>query len=270
MRLRWLGEPRLHEHAGAGAVRQLRGVASGDERPRFDPLTVGEHRLESGETRKRRVGAHALVVLQRDGLVRDGLGRLVDHLHHRGQRDELGVEPACGLCRRGADMRLEREFVLPLTRDLVALGDDFGRFDHRHVDVALMLDEPWILTAGAVHLVVLHERNQLEAAADGDAHAVVDNLFCGDGDRHQTGGALPVDRHAGDAGGKPGAQERLPGDVEPLRPLLKRRAHDDVVDFAALDRRALERAQDDMAAERLSLRVVKRAAIGLADRRTCG
>ena len=54
--------------------------------------------------------------------------------------------------------------------------------------------------------------------------------------------------------------------LNPCDPLLKRRAHDDVVDLAALDRGALERAGDDMAAERLGLRVVERAAIGLADR----
>ena len=70
--------------------------------------------------------------------------------------------------------------------------------------------------------------------------------------------------------GKPRAKGGLAGDVEALRSLLQRRAHDDVVDLAAFDRGALERAGDDMAAQRLGLRIVERAAIGLADRRARG
>ena len=133
-----------------------------------------------------------------------------------------------------------------------------------------MLDEPGILSAISVHLVVLDERNGFEPAADGDAHAVVDDLLRGRGDRHEARGALPVDRHAGDAGRKAGAQQRLAGDIAALRSLLQRGAHHHVVDLAGVDGRALERVRDRMPAERLGLGVVERAAIGLADRRARG
>ena len=40
-----LGELRLHQHAGAGAVRQLRGIAGGEEAAFLDALAILEHRL---------------------------------------------------------------------------------------------------------------------------------------------------------------------------------------------------------------------------------
>ena len=269
--MRWLASFGLHQHAGAGAVGQLRGVAGGDERARLlHPPPVGEHRLQGGEAREIGVGANAFVVLEGHRLVGDGAGRLVDDLHHARQRRDLGVEPAGGLPGGGARLRLQREFVLALARDLVARRHDFGGLEHRHIDVVTMLDEPWVQSAEAVHLVVLHQRNGFEPAANGDAHAILDDLLGGDGDRHQAGGALAVDRHAGDAGRQAGAQRRLARDVAAGRALLKRRAHDDIVDFRAFDAGARKRVGDGMAAERLGLGVIEGAAIGLADRRSGG
>ena len=268
--MRWLASFDVHQHAGAGAVGQLRGVAGGDERAGLDPLPVGEHRLQRRKASQGRVGARPFVLLQGDRLVGDGAGRLVGDLHHGGQGRDLGVEPASGLRRGGSLLRLQRVFVLALTRDLVSLRHDLGRLDHRHVDVVAMLDEPGILSAIAVHLVVLDQRNRFKPAANGDAHAVVDDFLCRGRDRHQARGALPVERHAGDAGRKAGAQERLSRDIAALRSLLHRCAHHHVVDLAGIDGCALKRVRDRMAAERLGLRVVERAAIGLADRRTRG
>ena len=129
-----------------------------------------------------------------------------------------------------------------------------------------MRDQPGVGRAEAVHVVVLHQRDRFEAAADGDPHVVADDLLGGDRDRHQAGGALAVERHAGDAGRQPGAQRALPGDVAAGRALLQGRAHDHVVDLAAGDAGAAERGRDRVAAERLRRRVVEGAAIGLADR----
>ncbi len=58
-------ELRLHQHAGAGAVGKLRGVAGGDEGAGLQLLAAGEHRLQRRKARERRVGARALVLLQR-------------------------------------------------------------------------------------------------------------------------------------------------------------------------------------------------------------
>ena len=148
-------------------------------------MPVGEDRLQRREAFQRRVGARPFVLLQGDRLVRDGAGRLVGDLHHAGQRRDLGVEPPGGLRRGCSLLRLQRIFVLPLARDLVALGDDLRRLDHRHVEVVAMLDEPGVLSAIAVHLVVLDQRNGFEAAADGDAHAVVNDFLRGGRDRHE-------------------------------------------------------------------------------------
>ena len=61
-----LGLLGLHQHAGAGAVGELRGVAGGDEGARrLLVQAAGEYRLQRREPGERRVGAIALVVLQR-------------------------------------------------------------------------------------------------------------------------------------------------------------------------------------------------------------
>ena len=140
------------------------------------------------------------------------------------KRRDLGLEAAGGLRGGGSLLGLQRIFVLPRPRDLIPLGHDLGCLEHRHVKVVTMLDEPWILSAIAVHLVVLDQRNGFKPAADGDAHAVVDDLLRRGRDRHQAGSALPVERHAGDAGRKAGAQQRLARDVAALRALLHRRS----------------------------------------------
>ncbi len=219
---------------------------------------------------ERRVGANALVVLQRDGLSETAPVALSATFITLGSGtiSASNRPAACAAAVRDCDWR--RVFVLPLARDLVARRDDLGGLEHRHVEVVTVVDEPRVLRAIAVHLVVLHERDRLEPAADGDAHAVGDDLLGGDRDRHQTRGALPVDRHAGDAGRKAGAQRALAGDVAAGRALLQRRAHHDVVDLGAVDMGAVQRLGDGMSAERLGMGVVERAAIGLADRRAGG
>jgi hypothetical protein len=174
---------------------------------------------------------------------------------------------ACAAAVRDCDCRA---YSSCRSRDLVARRDDLGGLEHRHIDVVAVVGQPRVHGAVAVHLVVLDERNRLEPAADCDAHAVVDDLLGGGRDRHQAQGALAVDRHAGDAGRKTGAQGRLAADVVAGRALLHRRPDHHVVDLAAFDLRPSERVGDRMPAERLGLRVVERAAIGLADRRAGG
>ena len=70
--------------------------------------------------------------------------------------------------------------------------------------------------------------------------------------------------------GRPARSSALARDIAALRALLERRAHHHVVDLAGIDGGALKRVRDRMAAQRLGLRVVERAAIGLADRRARG
>src|SRR5271168_3835707 len=265
-------EPRLHQYAGAGAVRQLRSVASGDEATGGAELSAArEHRLQRGETGQRRVGAIAFVLPELDFLVADCGGRLVHDFHDARERYDFRIEASRRLRGGCALLRLQRIGVLRLARDAVALRDDFGGLQHRHVERVAMRHEPWVGRAEAVHMVVLHQRDRLEASADSDVHAVRDDLLGGDRDRHQAGRALAIDRHSRYAGRQPGAQRALPRDVEAGRTLLQGGAHDHVVDLAPGYAGAAERDLDRVAAERLRRRIVEGAAIGLADRGSrCG
>ncbi len=185
----------------------------------------------------------------------------------RGEGDDLVVE-ASGLLRRGgALLRAQRVFVLRLARHLVALGDDLGGLDHRHVERRDAQDEFGVVAAGAHHLVVLHERDRFDAAADRDRHAVMHDLLGGGGDRHHPGGALPVDRHRRDGVRQPGAHRALARDVRALAALLQRRADDYVVNLGWIDPGAPDRLGNGMPGERLRLGVVEGTAIGSADRR---
>ena len=78
---------------------------------------------------------------------------------------------------------------------------------------------------------------------------------------------MPIHRHAGDAVGQTGAQSCLASDVEALCALLNGSAQNDVLDLHRVDAGAVYRICDNVAAERLALRVVEGAAIGAADRR---
>src|SRR5437763_439144 len=66
------------------------------------------------------------------------------------------------------------------------------------------------------------------------------------------------------------AQGALAGDVETLRPLLDRRADDDVVDLGRIDPGAPDRLGDRMSGERLRHGLVEGAAKGPPDRRARG
>ena len=55
----------------------------------------------------------------------------------------------------------------------------------------LTLTLPGVLSAVGVLVRVLDQRDRFDAAADGNGHAVGDDLPGGDRDRHQPGAALP-------------------------------------------------------------------------------
>ena len=225
----------LHHHAGAGAVRELAGIAGGDEAAFLDALAVLEDRLQRLQPFQRGVGAVALVLGEGDLLLRHLPGGLVLHRHGAGHRHDLGLEPPGGLGGGGALLRLQGVFVLRVAADAVAVGDDLRRLQHGHVELRDMLLEPGVAGAEAVHLVVLHERDGFQPAADRDLHAVRDHLLRRGGDGHQAGGALPIERHAGDAVRQPGAERALPGEIAALAALLQGGAHDDVLDLAGVE-----------------------------------
>ena len=207
----------LHQDHGGGAIGKLRGVAGGDELPLLHHLAVGEDRLQAGQTLQRGLWPVALVLGYRDLLPAGFPGGLVGDQHLGGQRHDFIVEPASLLRRRGALLGAQRVFVLRLARDVVAVGDEFGGLDHRHVEAGdARPPGPDPARAERLMASVCTRRDDLQAAADSDLHVVVDDLFGRGGDRHQAGGALPVHGHAGDAVRQTGAQSSLAGDVEAL------------------------------------------------------
>ena len=137
-------------------------------------------------------GAVALVALQRDGALGDLLGLLVLDRHDRGHRHDLGVEPAGLLAGGRALLAHQRVLVLLLAADAVALGDDVGGLDHRHVERALVLDDPLVAIELGVH-VHLHEADGLQPAGHRHRHAVLRDAAGGERDRLQARGAEAVD-----------------------------------------------------------------------------
>ncbi len=133
-----------------------------------------------------------------------------------------------------------------------------------------MGDEPGIGGAEAVHMFVLNQRNRVQPAAEGDGHAVVQNLFGGDGDGHEARRALAIHAHPRHGDGQAGAQGALAGDIAALGPLLQGRAHDHILHLARINPGAGDRMADGVGAQRLGGRVVEGAAIGLADGRAGG
>ena len=133
-----------------------------------------------------------------------------------------------------------------------------------------MLAQPVVAGAEAVDLIVLHQGDGLDARADGDRGAVVDDVFGGGGDGHQAGRALAIHRHARDGDRQAGAQGGRAGDVGARCALLQGAAHDHVVHFARVDPGALDGFGDGVSAQGRAGGVVEGAPISPADRRAGG
>src|SRR3546814_1497992 len=93
---------------------------------------------------------------------------LVEQLLAGRHRDDLVVEAAGLLRRRGALLALQRVLVLLRTRDAVAFGDQLGRLDHRDVRGRLLREHRLGDEAIAVLVLVLHQRDRFQAARDDD------------------------------------------------------------------------------------------------------
>jgi len=260
----------FHENAGRGPVGKLGRVAGGDEAPGLDRVAIGEDGLEAVEAGQVGLGPVALVLAQGDGPAGDFAGGLVSDQHFGGHRHDFIIEGAGLLGRGGPLLGAQGVFVLGVAGDVVAVGDDLGRFQHRHVDAGDVVIQHGVPHPDDVHVRGLDEGDGLDPAADRDGHVVVDDLLGGRGDGHHAGGALPVQRHAGDGGRKARPQRGLSGDVRSLRALLEGGAHDDVIDLGRVDAGPLHRLGDGMSRQRLRLRIIERPPIGSADRRAGG
>ena len=251
-----LGVLGFHQHHGGGAVGELAGVAGGDE------LARALDRLELGEAFQRRVRTIALVLGHH--VVDDALflRLLVDHLHLGLHRDDLVLELVGLLGGRHAALRFQRVLVLILAAELVALGDDVGGVDHRHVDVGRILQQVGIQRilrdAGA------RDRDALDAAGDDAVGAVRADVVGGHRDRLQARRAEAVDRDAGGGLRHAGEQRRLAADVAGAVGAVAEIA---ILDVILVDAGPLDGVLDRMRRHRHRRRDVEPAAAGLREAR---
>ncbi len=220
-----------HQDDRRGAVVDPRRVAGGDG------AIFPEHGPELREPVGGRPGARVLVAGERSVGARN-----VD-------RDDLRLEMA-GLDRRDrALLTAQREGVLLVARDAVALCDDLRRVPHRVAAERVghqrerPVEELPRPEAVAVPCVVVEEglaAHRLVASGHDDRRLIGEDLLRAGDDRLEARGAQAVDVHRRRAGRDPG-RDRTAAGVVGIRADLADLAHHDLVDVAR-DRRRLERA----------------------------
>src|SRR5690606_5834756 len=260
----------LHEHDSSRTIGKLRGVTGGDVLAFLHLLAVLENGLQRGKAFKRRVRTVAFVLVHRVVDERLFAGFLVHDLHLGLHRHDLIVEETVGL--RGGDALLaaERIFVLIFARYIVALGDEFGRLDHGHPQLGLFLHELFFGQAVVVLTAHLHERDRLNACANGNGHAFVDDPASGHGDRLQTRRAETVDRGARRGNGATRPDGRETTDIHASRAFGGAAAHEDVFDLGRLDLCALDSVLDRVASHGRAMGIVEAASASLGTAGTGG
>ncbi|MNO45525.1 hypothetical protein D3C76_357920 [compost metagenome] len=236
-----LGQARVHQHAGAGAVGQLAGVAGGD-------AAAVDHGFEFAQVIEHGLRAIAFVLGQGDLLETHGTGGLVDHLLGGCHRHDLIGEQAGLLRGSGAPLRLQGVGILGFAADVVALGDDFGGLQHGHIGVhGIAHHELVALGHGPFHVALLHQADVFLAGTDSHLHAIDHDLLGGRGNRHQARGALAVQGLAADAVGQAAGQCRHAAQVPASGTAGHGGAHDQVIDFTGFDTGTDHRGTDRVA-----------------------
>ena len=120
-----------------------------------------------------------------------------------------------------------------------------------------------------IGVLVLDQRDGLQATGHTSRHAVDDDPLRRDRDGLQPRSAMPADGQAADLLGQAGAQRGLAGDVISRGSLGAATTDDDVFDLRGLEPAARQGVADRMTGQRRAIGVVERATIRLADRRAC-
>mmetsp|Transcript_36202 Transcript_36202/g.116254 ORF Transcript_36202/g.116254 Transcript_36202/m.116254 type:complete len:313 (+) Transcript_36202:717-1655(+) len=252
-----------HEHAGAGAVRQLRRVARGNGGGR---VLLGPDRRQR---RQRLQGGARPVALVLDDGVRN-LGHLARFLilehHHRLHRHNLVVEQSRLLRRRRPLLRPKGILVLPGAGDAVALGHQVGRVDHGHPERRHRLDQ-LLLDHHALDHLGLNQGDGVEATANGNGRAVDHDRVGRHRDGLKAARAEAVDGLTGDSDRAVGPHRRVPRDVHAGLAFWHSAAHDDILDQARINVGLLERSRDGVTAERGAVGRVEPATEGLGEPR---
>ena len=238
------------EHQAGGAVVEGRGVA-GRHR-----AALAERRPQPRQLLERGVGARALVGGDHD--------RVAAVCRRRLHRHQLVGEPPLGARGDRAGVALEREAILLVARDPVALGDVLGRLAHRLGRVALR--HPRVDQAPPERRVVhrlrparqpgLRLRHHPRGAAHGlrAAGQVEVALAEAQGarglvDRLQARGAEPVHGYPRDLRRQAGQKRRHPGGVAVVLARLVGGAQVDVADRRRVDAGSLHRLREHVRGE---------------------
>ncbi|MNR03856.1 hypothetical protein D3C85_1197730 [compost metagenome] len=188
-----------------------------------------------------------------------------------GHRDDLRLEQARLLRRGRALLGAQGVAVLVLAADAVEPRHVFGGLQHRHVGVRGVAGDVVVaLAQRPLEVARLHGADVLLAGADGDLHAVDDDLLGGGGDGHQPRGALAVEGLAADRHRQAGGQGAHAAEVPAGGAGGQRGAHHQVLDLAGVDAGARHRRLDGVGGQAGRAGVVEGAAEGLADGRAGG
>ena len=148
---------------------------------------------------------------------------------------DLFRDPALLDRLRVALLALQRVGVLGLALDPVALRHDLGGDAHREVEAGKALAGGLVGQARGVLAAVLHHRDGLDARADGDVGALVEDRVRG---HHHGLGARGAEAVDGGRGDLLGETRRHRGDargVHALAAFRKTTAHDHVLDVGGVE-----------------------------------
>jgi len=163
----------------------------------------------------------------------------------------------------GAQVRLEREAVVVLSRDVPLLGDELGRDPLGHETAALLVAGEHFgaerLAAGSERRAHRHPGHALDAGGDHDVVRPRDDALGGEVRGLLGGAALTVDGGADRRFREPGGEGGVAAHVDCLVPHLHDAAHDHVLDQLRVEAGALDQSVQRERGEINGVDVLERA-----------
>ncbi len=256
---------KIHQHLRRRTVGQLAGVARGDVAAFLDDRAVLEDGFQLGKLLEAGVAANALVACESDALLASFAAVLLEQCLFNRDRHDFVVEFARRLRRAGALLAQRRKPVLLLAADAVALRNDLGGLDHRHIGCGIgRLDELGPITE-LRGMFVDGKRDALHAARHRDVDLVAHDAARRERHGVESRRAFAVERESADRVGQNRTMDGQAAEIVALRVPVIADAEIDVVDASRIDPCPFDRRIDDMRREDRRLGVVEGAAIGLAD-----
>ena len=119
-------------------------------------------------------------------------------------------------------------------------------------------------------MLVLHQRDGIDAAANNDIHAVMEHLLGRSRDSHHARGALTIDCHARYGDRKASAKCRGAADVAALTALSQRGSHDAILNAISFNACALDGSADSVPGQGRRSQIIEASAVSLTNRGACG